>query len=60
MNRLTKLRLAVIAVALAAAVTWTQPLSARQVDITVTTAISIGAAPPSTRPNRKNGCGTWN
>ena len=36
MNRLTKPRSAMIAAALATAVTWTQPLSAGQVDITVT------------------------
>ena len=34
MNRLTKPRLAMIAAALATGVTWTQPLSAGQVDIT--------------------------
>ena len=36
MNRLTKPRSAMIAAALATGVTWTQPLSAGQVDITVT------------------------
>lgn len=36
MNRLTKPRSAMIAAALATAVTWTQPLSAGQVEITVT------------------------
>ncbi|MEC9176434.1 MAG: DUF2141 domain-containing protein, partial [Pseudomonadota bacterium] len=36
MSRLTKPRSAMIAAALATAVTWTQPLSAGQVDITVT------------------------
>lgn len=36
MNRLTKPRSATIAAAIATALTWTQPLSAGQVDITVT------------------------